>query len=277
MWQKFSTEARQIVRKAQEEASKRNDSFISNDHFMLAICETPESTGFQLLERLSIHPSVLRQAIEDGIVRNGHAKRFQFTPVAKRTIDLAYGEARNLNVRQVASEHLLLAIVREGESLGARALIQLGADYSRIYEHISGLPYHESKRPLKAARHFGSAASKRELFREKGPVLSGTLILTIWFMQDSPHLTRFLNNLGLGLGEVLAGINSSEKTASKEVSLDTFLPLAQKEAELAGQTLNSAHIVAAMAIEGDNEIARFFARRSISIEQIREALLDGAE
>src|SRR5437773_10201646 len=55
----------------------------------------------------------------------------QLTPRAKRVIDLAYEEARQLNNNYIGTEHLLLGLIREDDGLAARILIKLGADLER--------------------------------------------------------------------------------------------------------------------------------------------------
>jgi ATP-dependent Clp protease ATP-binding subunit ClpA len=60
----------------------------------------------------------------------------QLTPRAKRVIDLAYDEARQLNNNYIGTEHLLLGLIREGEGLAGRTLAKLGLDLVKVREVV---------------------------------------------------------------------------------------------------------------------------------------------
>ena len=60
----------------------------------------------------------------------------QLTPRAKRVIDLAYDEARQLNNNYIGTEHLLLGLIREGEGLAGKVLTMLGADLDRARSEV---------------------------------------------------------------------------------------------------------------------------------------------
>jgi ATP-dependent Clp protease ATP-binding subunit ClpC len=67
----------------------------------------------------------------------------QLTARAKRVIDLAYDEARQLNNNYIGTEHLLLGLIREGEGLAARVLHKLGVDLERARREVMQLQDHE--------------------------------------------------------------------------------------------------------------------------------------
>ncbi|MGE5543495.1 MAG: Clp protease N-terminal domain-containing protein, partial [Bacillota bacterium] len=61
----------------------------------------------------------------------------RFTQKAQRAIMHAQEEARELNHAAVGTEHILLGLIREGEGVGARALLNLGADLEKIREEVN--------------------------------------------------------------------------------------------------------------------------------------------
>lgn len=61
----------------------------------------------------------------------------RFTQRAQRAILHAQEEARELNHAAVGTEHLLLGLIREGEGVAARALLNLGADLGKIREEVA--------------------------------------------------------------------------------------------------------------------------------------------
>src|SRR5258708_17604587 len=68
----------------------------------------------------------------------------QLTPRAKRVIDLAYAEARQLNNSYIGTEHLLLGLIREGEGLGGRVLAKRGVDLERTRREVMALQDNDS-------------------------------------------------------------------------------------------------------------------------------------
>ena len=62
-----------------------------------------------------------------------------FRPRAKRVIDLAYDEARQLNNNYIGTEHLLLGLIREGDGLAGKVLAKLGVDLERTREAVVAL------------------------------------------------------------------------------------------------------------------------------------------
>src|SRR5439155_3858134 len=69
----------------------------------------------------------------------------QLTPRAKRVIDLAYEEARQLNNNYIGTEHLLLGLIREGGGLAARVLVKLGADLERTRREVYAMQEGENQ------------------------------------------------------------------------------------------------------------------------------------
>src|SRR5439155_10131415 len=69
----------------------------------------------------------------------------QLTPRAKRVIDLAYEEARQLNNNYIGTEHLLLGLIREGDGLAARVLVKLGADLERTRREVYAMQEGENQ------------------------------------------------------------------------------------------------------------------------------------
>jgi ATP-dependent Clp protease ATP-binding subunit ClpA len=69
----------------------------------------------------------------------------QLTPRAKRVIDLAYEEARQLNNNYIGTEHLLLGLIREGDGLAARVLVKLGANLDRTRREVYAMQEGENQ------------------------------------------------------------------------------------------------------------------------------------
>lgn len=173
MWQRFTETARKVIFCSQNEAAKLGEKYVSTEHILLGLTCVEESSAARILERLQIPLRIVRNQVEAQAARGDGriGQDFQLTPRAKRAIDLAYDEARQLGVNYIGTEHLLLGVVREGNGLGSKVLAALGADLECIRGavqelHASGqshesqvtlptekLPVHRSANmpPLKSA------------------------------------------------------------------------------------------------------------------------------
>ncbi|HMS55081.1 MAG TPA: ATP-dependent Clp protease ATP-binding subunit [Fimbriimonadaceae bacterium] len=146
MWQRFTERARKVVFYAQEEAQKFGEGYVSTEHLLLGLVRESDSVAARVLEKLNINLAKIRSEVEKQLPR-GEARTNQdmsLTPRAKRVIDLAYDEARNLNNNYIGTEHLLLGLIREGDGLAGRVLAKLGVDLERARREVTALQDNES-------------------------------------------------------------------------------------------------------------------------------------
>src|SRR5579872_1531199 len=128
MWQRFTERARRVVFFAQEEAARLGENYVGTEHLLLGLVRESDSVAARILDRLGVPLGRIRADIERQVTR-GHGnlgQDMQLTPRAKRVIDLAYEEARQLNNNYIGTEHLLLGLVREADGLAGRVLTLLG-------------------------------------------------------------------------------------------------------------------------------------------------------
>ena len=141
MWQRFTERARKTVFYAQEEAGRSGQNYVSTEHLLLGLIRENDNVACRILVRMNIDPDLLRSEIERQIERGDGrlGQDMQLTPRAKRIIDLAYDEARQLNNNYIGTEHLLLGMVREGEGLAGKTLVTLGVDLERTRLEVRAL------------------------------------------------------------------------------------------------------------------------------------------
>src|SRR5713101_5220218 len=116
MWQRFTERARRVVFFAQEETARLGENYVSTEHLLLGLVRENDNVAARILEgRLGISLSSIRQETEKQVTRGpgNLGKDMQLAPRAKRMIDLAYDEARNLSNNYIGTEHLLLGLIRE--------------------------------------------------------------------------------------------------------------------------------------------------------------------
>lgn len=115
---------------AQDEALKFGEGYVSTEHLLLGLVRESDSVAARVLEKMGVSLNRIRAEVEKQLPR-GDARQssdMTLTPRAKRVIDLAYDEARNLNNNYIGTEHLLLGLIREGDGLAGRVLAKLGVE-----------------------------------------------------------------------------------------------------------------------------------------------------
>ncbi len=132
---------------AQEEAQKFGEGYVSTEHLLLGLVRESDSVAARVLEKLGVSLNRIRSEVEKQLPR-GDARPSQdmtLTPRAKRVIDLAYDEARNLNNNYIGTEHLLLGLIREGDGLAGRVLQKLGVELEKARREVMALQDSETQ------------------------------------------------------------------------------------------------------------------------------------
>ncbi len=141
MWQRFTERARRVVFFAQEEAGRLGENYVSTEHLLLGLVRENDSVAARILDRMGVSLGRIRSEIERQVTRGDGrlGQDMQLTPRAKRVIDLAYDEARQLSNNYIGTEHLLLGLIREGEGLAGRVLAKLGVELERTRREVMAL------------------------------------------------------------------------------------------------------------------------------------------
>ena len=117
MFEKFTDKARKVMSLAQDEARNLGQMYVGTEHLLLALIREGEGVAAQALAKLDITYdetlATVREltASDNEPVPGGH---IPFTPRAKRVLEGAYRETMTHGQNYIATEHLLLGIVAEG-------------------------------------------------------------------------------------------------------------------------------------------------------------------
>ncbi len=132
-FEKFSERARRVLTIAQEEARQMNHSYIGTEHVLLGLAREEEGVAAKVLTNLGVSLNKVRSAVEFISSRGERPSTGEtgLTPRAKRVIELAIDEARQLGHNYIGTEHLLLGLLREGEGVAAGVLDSLGVTLER--------------------------------------------------------------------------------------------------------------------------------------------------
>jgi ATP-dependent Clp protease ATP-binding subunit ClpC len=132
-FEKFSERARRVLTIAQEEARNLNHSYIGTEHILLGLVREEEGVAAKVLTNLGIGLGKVRSAVEFIIGRGEKPGTGEtgLTPRAKKVIELAIDEARQLGHNYIGTEHLLLGLLREGEGVASSVLDSFGITLER--------------------------------------------------------------------------------------------------------------------------------------------------
>jgi ClpA/ClpB-like protein len=138
VFERFTERARHVVALAQDEARALNHNYIGTEHFLLGLLREEEGVAARVLGSLGITLEGVRTRVAR-IVGQGDQPvtgQIPFTKHAMNVTNHTQREALSLGHNYIGTEHILLALVRENESVAARILLDFPADAERIREEI---------------------------------------------------------------------------------------------------------------------------------------------
>ncbi|HWX09755.1 MAG TPA: Clp protease N-terminal domain-containing protein [Gaiellaceae bacterium] len=138
MFERFTERARQVVVLAQDEARVLRHNYIGTEHLLLGLLREEEGLAARVLESLGVTIDEVRVMVRTVVGEGDEAVPGQipFTPKAKQSLELALREALSLGHNHIGTEHLLLGLVRRGESVGVEILGMLGASAEVVHEEV---------------------------------------------------------------------------------------------------------------------------------------------
>src|SRR5215208_5116668 len=145
MYERFTDRARKVMQLANQEAQRFNHEYIGTEHILLGLVKEGSGVAASVLKNLDVDLRKIRMEVEK-IVQAGPDMvtmgRLPHTPRAKKVIEYAIEEARNLNHNHVGTEHLLLGLLREMEGVAAQVLQNLGLKLEDVREEVLNLLGH---------------------------------------------------------------------------------------------------------------------------------------
>ena len=131
----ISESAREVLNQAVGYAQNSGSSEIDTEHLLLALIN--DLVIRKILNNLKVSETEIRSILEKSIGTGRADEEPEFSPRMKRILDLALPEAQSLKHGYVGPEHLFLALMAEGEGLGARILKKQKLDYEKIKNAVA--------------------------------------------------------------------------------------------------------------------------------------------
>jgi ATP-dependent Clp protease ATP-binding subunit ClpC len=145
VYERFTERARKVMQLANQEARRFNHEYIGTEHILLALVKEGSLTqvcsgvAATVLGHFDIDLRKVRREVEK-IVQSGPdvimTGRMPQTPRAKKVIEYAIEEARQLNLRAVGTGTLLLGLLREQEGVACQVLMNLGLELKAVRREV---------------------------------------------------------------------------------------------------------------------------------------------
>ena len=139
MYEQFTDRARKVMKLAYDEARRFNHEYIGTEHILLGLVKEGSGVAANVLKQLEVDFRGIILEVEK-LVQSGPeavAKdKLPETPRAKKAIECALLEARNLNHNYVGTEHVLLGLMRVEEGVAAQVLVNLGLDLENVRKEV---------------------------------------------------------------------------------------------------------------------------------------------
>ena len=138
MTYKFTNSAQNVLEIAKEIAIELGHNYIGTEHILYGLTEEENGVASKVLENQNINSENVLDEIENLIGRDEERTitSLGFTPRTKRVLENAFLEARKLDSDYIGTEHILIGIMREADSIAVRILLDLGINPQKLYNEI---------------------------------------------------------------------------------------------------------------------------------------------
>ena len=135
---KFTNRAKKVIEIANDKSIELGHNYIGTEHILYGLVKEGEGVAFKVLSNKGITPEKVLKEIQEML---GNGKQIQeslgFTPRSKRILENAFIEARRIGYNYIGTEHLLLAILKEEDSIATKIILELNVEIPQIYNEIA--------------------------------------------------------------------------------------------------------------------------------------------
>ena len=142
MTYKFTKKAEQALEIANDIAMQLGHNYVGTEHILYGLVKEDSGVASKVLENQNVTPEAVLEKIEEliGVGEPNENSAIGFTPRTKRVIENAFREARRLGSECIGTEHLLIGIMREADSIAVRIMLDLNVNPQKLYNEIETLP-----------------------------------------------------------------------------------------------------------------------------------------
>ncbi|MEW5925477.1 MAG: ATP-dependent Clp protease ATP-binding subunit, partial [Candidatus Zixiibacteriota bacterium] len=138
----FTELARKAIEYAREEAARLRHDYIGTEHLLLGLIRLGEGRAIEIINNLGLETQDLKTSIEEVVQPAGGTMTMGQLPLtarAKKTLEVSGQEARALKSKDIDTEHILLALLKDEEGVAAQVLSMYEIDYKEVYEELKNI------------------------------------------------------------------------------------------------------------------------------------------
>ena len=133
----FTSRAKKAIEMANEIAIELGHNYIGTEHILYGLANEGSGVAAKVLENQEVEPDDIIAKIEELIGREEQSNEtLGFTPRTKRVIENAFIEAKKLGYNYIGTEHILIGILKEGDCIATRILLDLNVNIPKLYNEI---------------------------------------------------------------------------------------------------------------------------------------------
>jgi ATP-dependent Clp protease ATP-binding subunit ClpA len=306
----FTERVRKVLAMTREQAVHLNHEYVGTEHMLLALLAEGEGVASAVLQNLGVDLDAPRSQILD-VVKRGRAGSttgpdLPYTSRAKKVLELAMTEARDLNHTYVGTEHLLLGLLGEAKGIAAQALTDAGITLEKAREETLRILGTESPRgPIEPgvsirnrakvfaggnAELLSKSARLREIIdaahdiavEHQSPSIAPTHLAIALLQYQGGTANAALERLNFDRAAVLSALNDVAPRGSTPVdprggvrlapeTETTFNAMEEQRRQSNDATARSHHLLLAL-ITTSPDVDSAFARQKVDAEMIRESV-----
>lgn len=305
----FTERVRKVLAMAREESARLNHEYVGTEHILLGLVREGEGVAATILQNLSVDADEVERVINEVVKKGPPTHRgpdLPYTSRAKKVLELAMAEAREVNHSYVGTEHLLLGLLREEKGIAAQVLADAGvttenarAEMLRILgtEAQERGPQVESLRPT-VLRRPGPAAHPLPRFVERlrtvvadshkvaadRQVTEVTPVhLALALLQHGEGMANAaLDRLELDYETALLALNDLAPLGTDVISPETVMGLdpggiaalqamEDVQREWRAQYAGTQHLLVGL-LATSREVAAVFSAQDVTLEAVRDAI-----
>ena len=170
--ERFTQRARRVLTLAQESAESMGHNYIGTEHLLLGLVLEESGVAGRVLRGMGVNPRRVQDMVErmSGTSGQGMRSNLELTPRTKRIIELAVDEARRMGHHYIGTEHMLLGLIRQGESVALDILKEMGLEPEQVRREtlktIRETSVHASEQRQRQPEKKGGKKSKTPLIAQ---------------------------------------------------------------------------------------------------------------
>lgn len=134
---RFTQRAAQALNLAKECSANLGHNYIGTEHILWGLVKEGGGIAANVLISNGVTENKVMEKILSIVGKgDGSLPITGYTPRTKRVMELSYAETRRMGQNFIGTEHIMLAILREGESVAVRILMELGVDINKLYDNL---------------------------------------------------------------------------------------------------------------------------------------------